>query len=264
MTRWRKAKGPDKVQTGSLASEEEARTRGIKKMIERTIKTLMLVFLLMFFATSALAAIAFTAHDLSSLNTTPGFLYRSNEPEICVFCHTPHGGNLTGPLWNKPVPAAGAFTFYRSSDALKVELNSVTSVNDESLLCLACHDGSIAVNNLLNFGLTGAQPFIPPTPGDRFIMGTPGANRRIGGWDGNVNDTGHLEDDHPISLNYAQAQSDNPTGLTAIGSVDPAIRFFGGNRLECSSCHDVHDNSIPPFLNKDNTGSALCLSCHIK
>ena len=34
--------------------------------------------------------------------------------------------------------------------------------------------------------------------------------------------------------------------------------------VECASCHNPHNNSLGNFLRKANTGSAICLSCHIK
>ena len=236
-------------------------------------KNLIITILMTLIASTSYATIANTKHDLSVFTTawsgSPS--YRTSELEICIFCHTPHGGDLTGPLWNKPVPAAGGFTMYRSTDALKTELNNVTTVNNESLLCLSCHDGSIGVNNLLNFGVTGTRPNVIENPGVEVpITGSPGANPRIGALtSSDPNTTGHLEDDHPISLNYSNAVSDNPTGLRTLADAKTqGVVFFpqnaGGNRLECSSCHDVHDNAIPPFLIKDNSGSALCLSCHIK
>jgi predicted CXXCH cytochrome family protein len=45
--------------------------------------------------------------------------------------------------------------------------------------------------------------------------------------------------------------------------VVSGIPLFAG-KLECASCHTVHDNSNVPFLRADNTGSALCLKCHNK
>ncbi len=36
------------------------------------------------------------------------------------------------------------------------------------------------------------------------------------------------------------------------------------NSLVCSSCHDVHDDDISPFLRKSNSGSNLCYICHTK
>jgi predicted CXXCH cytochrome family protein len=32
--------------------------------------------------------------------------------------------------------------------------------------------------------------------------------------------------------------------------------------ITCSTCHDPHENSTPPFLRLDNSADALCLDCH--
>ena len=40
--------------------------------------------------------------------------------------------------------------------------------------------------------------------------------------------------------------------------------LFGG-KVECSSCHDVHNSyGNDNLLYRDNSGSDLCLTCHIK
>ena len=40
--------------------------------------------------------------------------------------------------------------------------------------------------------------------------------------------------------------------------------LFAG-QMECSSCHDVHDElGNTALLRKSNTQSALCLTCHDK
>lgn len=101
----------------------------------------------------------------------------------------------------------------------------------------------------------------------------------------------NLTDDHPIGFSYTAAQSQDSVGLKA--TPDVGIRLFGPTkRVECSSCHNPHvyygsglagsariyydtDLSTPlvataaqkaktPFLNISNTGSNLCLGCHIK
>ena len=234
------------------------------------LKIALLTALMMMVASVAVAAVTNTKHDLSFFTTAwpSGPSYQTDEVQVCIFCHTPHQGSLTGPLWNKPTPAGGSFTMYSNpSNAFKTEMNSVRPVNAESLLCLSCHDGSIGVNNLLNFGQAEARPNVLDNPFvEAFMTGSPGANPRIGALTAtDPSGTGHLEDDHPISLNYVNAVADDTRGeLRAIGSVDSRIQFFGGNRLECSSCHDVHDNSIPPFLVMSNSSSQMCLSCHIK
>jgi predicted CXXCH cytochrome family protein len=39
------------------------------------------------------------------------------------------------------------------------------------------------------------------------------------------------------------------------------------NQVQCASCHDVHNQESVPgthLLRVDQTGSGLCLTCHIK
>jgi len=36
------------------------------------------------------------------------------------------------------------------------------------------------------------------------------------------------------------------------------------NTMQCSSCHDAHNDGNSMFLVKDNAGSALCTTCHHK
>ncbi|HEX5804029.1 MAG TPA: cytochrome c3 family protein [Azospira sp.] len=37
-----------------------------------------------------------------------------------------------------------------------------------------------------------------------------------------------------------------------------------GPSVECDSCHDPHTEANPTFLRVSNTGSGVCLSCHVK
>jgi cytochrome c553 len=73
----------------------------------------------------------------------------SETTEICVFCHTPHGGrtdNSAAPLWNRALPASAGYTLYSSPnfDAVASQPQGV------SLACLSCHDGTIGIDALIN------------------------------------------------------------------------------------------------------------------
>lgn len=239
------------------------------------------------------ANVANTIHNLST--SAPFVMYQSdNVSEVCVFCHTPHGGLLTGPLWNHSLPANNSFTHYNSA-TLSTALQglSVTRViNDESLLCMGCHDGSVAVDHLINYpnSLNGNPiTFFGGSTTDLDIVDLfGGVGARIGASPSNTSGSGDLSDDHPISFSYADVLADpmygaggskdgqlRPIGNTAdansaLGYKGEGVRFFGSNaRVECSSCHDPHvdyftDADYTPFLIRPNTGSDLCLSCHIK
>jgi len=218
-------------------------------------------------------------------------LYATNTEQVCVFCHTPHGGSLTAPLWNRANPDANSFTHYNSV-ALSTDLGLSVNreVSPESLICLSCHDGSISVNHVTNEpnDLNG-QPIKDFYGGENtkieYDIYDGGPGKRIGASWANNTGTGDLSDDHPISFSYADMLlSDSYNGLGpksgTLKTVELAeaggdgVRFFGANAyVECSSCHDPHVNYITslggdaayaPFLIMSNSGSALCLACHTK
>ncbi len=79
--------------------------------------------------------------------------------EVCVFCHTPHGGRTDvagggAPLWNRALPPSGtsgtgAFTMYKSPN-FDGTVDVSTGPKGVSLACLSCHDGTIALDALIN------------------------------------------------------------------------------------------------------------------
>ncbi len=226
------------------------------------------------------ADVANTPHNLTDNN--PDFLLAitygsTNEDEICVFCHTPHGGSLDAALWNRDltsISGAGVFTHYTSATLSTAGGLATTNraVNPESLVCLSCHDGSISVGDTLfnNGGVTPDNNIVDVQPG----FGGPGP--RIGGTIATTNDTGDLSDDHPISFSYSAVFTDKPGTLQTVAYVEgtKGLVLYGANEnVECTTCHDPHvsyitayggDADYDPFLAIPNTGSDMCLSCHIK
>lgn len=289
--------------------------------VARVVTVVMLAVLTA--CSTALAAkgpqgVAYTPHNLS---TSSGMTqYKAEqETEICIFCHTPHGGNLDGPLWNKVLDdtiasgglsdvnlkAAAYFTHYNSTTLSPFLFNEDANrdLGAESLLCMSCHDGTIAANRVVNVSNTTAKDANFP---DQLIWASNGGTMDLQtGWNSNGEAVpmaaigfsmetlkwgdftgGHLQDDHPVSFDYDLAQtSKGAAHLRDISVVrSRGVRFFpegpAGTRLECSSCHDPHVNygkwngnpgygdtaytQYAPFLITTNKGSALCLACHIK
>jgi predicted CXXCH cytochrome family protein len=85
-----------------------------------------------------------------------------------------------------------------------------------------------------------------------------------------------LRNDHPVSVVYETARAATASEFVTqvvsgakitVGTTNP-VPLFGSSALtatiECASCHNAHNNSLGNFLRKSNTGSAICLSCHIK
>jgi predicted CXXCH cytochrome family protein len=201
--------------------------------------SLVLVFVaLLAGGTSALAAIAGSAHDFSSEGWSGG--------QICLPCHTPHNADTSvpfSPLWNHEVTTA-TYQVY-TSPTLDATVDQPTGV---SKLCLSCHDGTVALDSY--GGATGVE-FIT---GDA-LLGT------------------DMSNDHPISFTYDTNLAltdgelfDPSTTASGLGGTIDADMLFDGS-LECGSCHDVHNTvnpGNPHLLLIDNAASALCLTCHDK
>jgi predicted CXXCH cytochrome family protein len=180
-------------------------------------------------------------HNLSA--SGPGAIRATSEQEICIFCHTPHNSSPIQPLWNRNVPVS-AYTVY-SSNSLQAKPGQPTG---DSKLCLSCHDGTIAVGSVLSrsqpIEMSGGITTLPQGHGN---LGT------------------DLSDDHPISFRYDEALVTRNTKLKAPAAFrdkTSAIKIDANSELQCTSCHDPHDDSKGAFLVMDNTHSQLCTSCH--
>lgn len=81
--------------------------------------------------------------------------YRNSYGEVCVYCHTPHGANTSAaaPLWNRLLPT----TTYTTYDQLNTSTltQTVSQPGAASLPCLSCHDGSQAVDAIINMPGSG-------------------------------------------------------------------------------------------------------------
>ncbi len=204
-------------------------------------------------ASTIQAGIIGSAHDFSTSGWANG--------EICIACHTPHNSDadISAPLWNRDLSTASYQTYQSIYNAPNGSIFMQGTVHDpgtESLICLSCHDGTIALDS-----------FGGNTGGGEYISGT-----KLIGTD--------LSNDHPIGVEWIHqiiSFDDTPSevctgchGSPVIVPVDPEnmpIPFFmnvdGSARVECASCHDIHNTSDNDFLlRKHNGGSALCKHCH--
>ncbi|MBL8490545.1 MAG: cytochrome c3 family protein [Rhodocyclaceae bacterium] len=152
------------------------------------------------FSTGAMAGIANTKHNLSTAGTgTNHVTAGTGADQICVFCHTPHGADTSAPvpLWNKKLPS----TTYQTYDQLNTSTldGKVLSVGSVSLACLSCHDGTQAMDNLINapgaggFNAGGARPAGWTWTG----VGSDGLMPA-----GLTNIGADLRNDHPIGIQY--------------------------------------------------------------
>ncbi|MBI5275191.1 MAG: cytochrome c3 family protein [Burkholderiales bacterium] len=87
--------------------------------------------------------------------------YRNDYAEVCVYCHAPHGANanVALPLWNRTMKATTYTTYAQLGTSSWTQ--PVSQPGPNSLACLSCHDGQVAVDSIINMpgsgGYSGAQ-----------------------------------------------------------------------------------------------------------
>jgi predicted CXXCH cytochrome family protein len=198
------------------------------------------LILILFIQTNAISqSVVNTVHNLSTGG--PGNTKSLSEDEICIFCHTPHTGSTQSPLWNKGESGSN-YTLYNSST-----IQAVAGQPDgSSILCLSCHDGTIALGNILSRN-------------NRidFNEGTSIFNRNPS------NLTTDLSDDHMISFEYNSSLAYRDGGLKDPMQLNHPVTLEKG-KVQCTSCHDPHSNKFDQFLVVSNQFSSLCISCHDK
>ncbi|HEY4799236.1 MAG TPA: cytochrome c3 family protein, partial [Bacteroidia bacterium] len=168
----------------------------------------------------------------------PGKVKATTETEVCLFCHTPHNSKPKSPLWNRHDPGS-TYTLYNSSTKKAV----IGQPSGSSILCLSCHDGTVALGsvlsrvNTISFANTVNMP------------------------NGPSNLSTDLRNDHPVSFPYdgslvkANGHLKNPASL-------PSNMHLENGELQCTACHDPHKNAYTDFLVMTSQNSTLCLACH--
>lgn len=177
-------------------------------------------------------------HNLSI--SGPGDIRATMESEICLFCHTPHRATGAQPLWNHTLSDA-TYTPYNST-TIKA---TVGQPSGASKLCLSCHDGTVALG-MLNSRTT-------PIEMRSGITTLPAGTTRLGT---------DLSDDHPVSFTYDSALMTANGQLRDPGTLNQKVKLDHNNQMQCTSCHDPHNNEFGKFMVQNNVASALCIECH--
>ena len=102
-------------------------------------------------------SVANTRHNLTQRQASGGGPagsimdpYRNDYGEVCVYCHTPHGANsdVKLPLWNRTIKATTYTTYNQLGTSTLTQ--AVSQPGPNSLSCLSCHDGQVAVDSIIN------------------------------------------------------------------------------------------------------------------
>ena len=178
-----------------------------------------------------------TVHNLSA--SGPGRIRAQSESQVCIFCHAPHNTGGVRPLWNRDLPIT-SYQIYQST-TLDAQPNQPTGA---SKLCLSCHDGTIALGNVLSrseqIRMSGGD-FIPA---------------------GLTNLGTDVSDDHPISFFYTSGIAASDRQLVSPEALPSEVRLDAAGQLQCTSCHDAHHNGFGSFLVKRREFGELCTACH--
>ncbi len=242
------------------------------------------------------AGINGTPHDMSL--AVNGMNYTANPADtldrICIFCHAPHntyklsplnGGPGAGvgagpqapdafdylPLWNHTLtPNFAGYTMYQNGPGApqigpkaSQAINNGMVLGSNSLLCMSCHDGAVAVNSYGNIDqLTRSQSLGGgATIGVQYVIGK----------------DAYLGNHHPIGFDYDAAYAvdtelRNPL-TTPMGDAGLVVDHLYSSavlgsvaQVECGTCHSVHNtgNTGETLLWRSDEQSRLCLTCHAK
>jgi len=216
---------------------------------------------------------------------------RNNYGEVCVYCHTPHGGNkqIKAPLWNRTVNP-GNYTIYDTPTTLGLE-GRLDLPGPSSLTCLSCHDGTIAIDSILNMPGSGGYgnneigtanlSFLDSWPGagragtagNHFTLGDPaGAGNSIANGTCNTagcHDASSRGGDFRVFVIGTDLRDDHVIGITFPTTFGPGIDY---NEPEVSIPNKwaFFDNNGNGFAEKNEVrlydsgaGPAVeCASCH--
>lgn len=171
-----------------------------------------------------------------SVMGSPHDLSASSGSDACRYCHTPHGVLPKTVLWNQPLSTT-VYKIYQSS-SMEATVGQPTG---SSKLCLSCHDGTVALPVAGMGGGTGGGATLRP---------------------GEANLGTDLSDDHPISFFYSDALSAKDPQIRPASTLPPALSLDRENELQCTTCHDAHNNQYGKFLTMPNYRSAMCTACH--
>ena len=179
-------------------------------------------------AGAALCALALTAHGAvqntpHNMNATFG-ANTIQDNQVCLPCHAPHNqpDPTQGFLWNHVMSANGStgYTMYAPLNTSIEGKSLVVGLDDTSMKCLSCHDGSVAVDNYGGYNFT-TQTFGSSVSPNKTFLGV--ANDTLGHSTAPfvIGGSGSLASDHPVGVLYPGLASGGTSWTSASSFNDP-------------------------------------------
>jgi hypothetical protein len=226
-----------------------------------------------------------TATQAGILNSPHDFSQRSwnlNNPSdpnaVCTPCHQAHhADSRVIPLWGHTT-STGPWIMYNTNNVPVSHMVAVPSPTPTgpSLACLSCHDGTVAVNSY-GGGIQGIGGAYNITNSANLGTDLTHSHPISFTYDATLVGTGPNQDQWLYNPDTTQVLT--PDNGTFVPGNDMTINGFllgGHHRLECDSCHAVHNQVGTPYNAINNpdlvvingtrggVGSLLCRSCHNK
>ncbi len=203
--------------------------------------------------------------------------YRNDYGDVCVYCHTPHGAaNVALPLWNRTIKQ----TTYTTYDTLGTSTltQTVTQPGVNSLACLSCHDGQVAVDSVINMPGSGRyQPSQASSQDNAFLNSWPGAaGSHFGIAPGQCllchNSTTLPGADFSVFAIGTDLTNDHPVGIT-LPAAGPGVDFkqpdktfkqvrYYDNGVNGGAGNDRPDKQEIRFYDTGDGYEVECASCH--
>lgn len=244
---------------------------------------------------SATQGINGSKHDMNRFaeNSVGGTGVKDVYGRTCVFCHTPHNAtpDTNGPLWNRTTTgtALGSYVWIAPLNSNNSQLKIANDpLVGPSRLCQTCHDGVTAADSHASNGTqTGVKKITGSTVIDLSITHPIGFDydKAAAGVSATANTGGRGAGEiRPSSSFYLKSatygagagfDTHAPSDFTTKKISDTLFNDGNGKIMTCATCHEVHNTTnVAPsanpggtanfFLNSDEAGSAICLSCHVK
>lgn len=247
-------------------------------------------------------SISNTRHNLTqsfnaAASDTMTVTVRNNYGEVCVYCHTPHGANtkVAAPIWNRTVNT-GQYTIYDKPRTLN---RPITQPGPNSLTCLSCHDGTIAIDSIINMPGSGGYNANQETEVDKTWLnswanrtlakapvGPPGlGHAEMGVAINDVNDLPdqttsgpkctfcHFSDtgipDFRVFVIGTDLRNDHAVGILFPDQFGPGVDFFqptgeipGKMKFFDKNGNGYPDKNEPRLYNSGDGPEVECASCH--
>src|SRR3989304_675955 len=173
-----------------------------------------------------------TRHDLA-LYLTPRQADKNADPQ-CIFCHLPERSSSRIGRWHDSQPDA----LFDYPYARPAAATPVGKPDGSTLVCLSCHDGTIALGDVYSRTQSLST--------DNGVIRT------------------DLSDGHPVSILYDSRLLELNQELATPAGLPAQIKLDSLHKIQCTTCHDPHDDTYGNFLVMDNGRTTLCLACHQK